>query len=161
MAAINAGQHSLKRILLHAARASATLAAVTFVAACAAGGGTSASIPADARIASGRIASKQYLTTVTTDAASSSAPGVGVGVGGIGGSGWSGVGAGAGLSLDLTSLFEKRPEQTVKVYRYGVQTRDAGQRAIDSALNVEPGACVTIIDSSGPGYPRLMASNDC
>ncbi|WP_159834565.1 hypothetical protein [Burkholderia sp. 8Y] len=143
------------------ALASVVAMTCALLAACATGPGASGALPADARLANGRIADKQYLTTVTTGAASSSGPSVGVGGGGFGGSGWSGVGAGAGLSFDLTSLFERSPEQTAKVYRYGVQTRDGAKRAIDSTLDVQPGACVTTIDSAQPGYPRLMPSNEC
>jgi len=154
-------RHSHERMFKRAARASVAAIALALLAACAAGPGASNPVPADARLASGRIAGKQYLTTVTTGAPGSSGPTVGVGGGGIGGGGWSGVGAGAGLSFDLTSLFDKSPEQTAKVYRYSVQMRDGANRDIDSTLDIEPGACVTTIDSTQPGFPRLMASNEC
>ncbi|WP_250473846.1 hypothetical protein [Caballeronia sp. GAFFF1] len=152
---------SYQRIVKCPALAGVAVVACALLAACASGPGASGALPADARLANGRIADKQYLTTVATGAASSSGPAVSVGGGGVGGSGWSGIGAGAGLSFDLTSLFDKAPEQTAKVYRYGVQTRDGAKREIDSTLDVQPGACVTTIDSAQPGYPRLMPSNEC
>ncbi|MDR5857320.1 hypothetical protein P9239_00675 [Caballeronia sp. LZ062] len=153
--------NSYQRMFKRPALAGAAAIACALLAACATGPGASGALPADARLANGRIADKQYLTTVTTGAASSSGPSVGVGGGGVGGGGWSGIGAGAGLSFDLTSLFDKTPEQTAKVYRYGVQMRDGGKRQIDSTLDVQPGACVTTIDSAQPGYPRMMPSSEC
>ncbi|MDR5739614.1 MULTISPECIES: hypothetical protein [unclassified Caballeronia] len=150
-----------ERIFNRAARACAAVAALALLAACASGPGASTAIPPDAKLASGRVAGKQYLTTVATGAAASSGPSVGVGAGGIGGGGWSGVGAGAGLSFDLTSLFDRSPEPTAKVYRYSIQTRDGARREIDSTLDLPDGACVTTIDSGQPGYPRLMSSNEC
>jgi hypothetical protein len=138
-------------------------AAVAFatLAACATGPGASAPLPADSTLATGRIVGKQYLTTVSTDAGASSGPTLGVGAGGIGGNGWNGVGGGAGLSFDLTSLFQKTPEQTAKVYRYSVQMKDGSKRDVDSTLDLGNGACVTTIDSSQPGYPRLTSADAC
>jgi hypothetical protein len=155
--------NSNQRIFKRAARAGVAAAALTLLAACASAPGASAAIPSDAAFANGRVVGKQYLTTVVAGAPASSGPTVGVGAGGIGGGGggWSGVGAGAGLSFDLTSLFEKSPEQTARVYRYSVQMRDGAMRDIDSTLDLPDGACVTTIDSTQPGYPRLVASNEC
>ncbi|GGD65183.1 hypothetical protein [Caballeronia grimmiae] len=150
-----------QRILKRVARAGVAAAGLALLAACASGPGASTAMPPDAKLASGRVAGKQYLTTVATGAASSSAPTVGVGAGGIGGSGWSGIGAGAGLSFDLTSLFDKSPEPTAKVYRYSIQMREGVKRDIDSTLDLPDGACVTTIDSAQPGYPRLAPSNEC
>lgn len=144
-----------------AARACFAAVAFATLAACATGPGASAPLPADSKLAIGRIVGKQYLTTVSTGAAASSGPSVGVGAGGIGGNGWNGVGGGAGLSFDLTSLFEKPPEQTAKVYRYSVQMKDGSKREVDSTLELNEGACVTTIDSSQPGYPRLTGADAC
>jgi hypothetical protein len=135
--------------------------AFALLAACASAPNASAPIPADGKLATGRIGGKQYLTTVATGAAPSSGPTLGVGGGGFGGSGWSGGGAGAGLSFDLTSLFEKKPEQTAKVYRYSVQMNDGSKRDIDSTLDLQDGVCVQTIDSAQPGYPRLTPANAC
>jgi hypothetical protein len=147
-----------------AARAGFATVAFAMLAACAGTAGTPGAVnppPADGRLAQARVTGKDYLTTVSTGAASSSGPTVGVGGGGIGGNGWSGAGLGAGLSFDLTSLFQKSPEQTAKVYRYHVQMQDGAKRDIDSTLDLPEGACVTTIDSAQPGYPRLMSSNEC
>jgi hypothetical protein len=135
--------------------------AFALLAACASAPNASVPIPADGKLATGRISSKQYLTTVATGAASSSGPTLGVGGGGAGGNGWSGVGAGAGLSFDLTSLFEKKAEQTAKVYRYSVQMNDGSKRDVDSTLDLQDGTCVQTIDSNQPGYPRLMSADAC
>jgi len=147
--------------LRRAARACFAAVAFATLAACATGPGASAPLPADSKLAIGRIVGKQYLTTVSTGAAPSSGPSVGVGAGGIGGNGWNGVGGGAGLSFDLTSLFEKAPEQTAKVNRYSVQMNDGSKRDVDSTLELNEGACVTTIDSSQPGYPRLTSADAC
>ncbi|KXU87289.1 hypothetical protein CR51_35220 [Caballeronia megalochromosomata] len=144
-----------------AARTSFAAIAFAMLAACATGPGASAPLPADSTLATGRIVGKQYLTTVSTGAAGSSGPTLGVGGGGIGGNGWNGVGGGAGLSFDLTSLFQKSPEQTAKIYRYSVQMKDGSKRDIDSTLDLNDGACVTTIDSSQPGYPRLASGDAC
>jgi hypothetical protein len=152
---------SLKFNSKRLASAGAATALLALLAACASTPDVSTALPSDGRLASGRIADKRYLTTVTTSADSSSSPTVGVGGGGFGGNGISGIGGGAGLSFDLTSLFQKSPEQTAKVYRYTVQMKDGSKRDVDSTLDLQDGACVTTIDSSQPGYPRLMASNEC
>ncbi|SAK93100.1 hypothetical protein AWB77_05262 [Caballeronia fortuita] len=144
-----------------AARAGFAATAFAMLAACASGPGASAPLPVDSTLATGRVVGKQYLTTVLTSAAASSGPTLGVGGGGIGGNGWNGAGGGAGLSFDLTSLFQKSPEQTTKVYRYSVQMKDGSKREVDSALDLNDGACVTTIDSSQPGYPRLTAADAC
>ncbi|SAK73184.1 hypothetical protein AWB76_04635 [Caballeronia temeraria] len=144
-----------------AARAGLAVIVFAMLAACATGPGAPAPLPADSTLATGRIVGKQYLTTVSTSTPSSSGPTVGVGGGGIGGNGWSGVGGGAGLSFDLTSLFQKSPEQTTKVYRYSVQMKDGSKRDIDSPLDLSEGACVTTIDSSQPGYPRMTGADAC
>ncbi|SAK51601.1 hypothetical protein AWB75_01606 [Caballeronia catudaia] len=150
-----------QRVFRRAVRAGVAVIAFAALAACASGPGASAPVPADSTLAAGRIVGKQYLTTVATSTASSSGPTLGVGGGGIGGNGWSGAGAGAGLSFDLTSLFQKSPEQTAKVYRYSVQMKDGSKRDIDSMLDLNDGACVTTIDSSQPGYPRLASADAC
>ncbi|WP_321793499.1 hypothetical protein [Caballeronia sp. J97] len=144
-----------------AARAGFAAIAFAMLAACASGPGASAPLPADSTLGTGRIVGKQYLTTVSAGTASPSGPTVGVGGGGIGGNGWNGAGGGAGLSFDLTSLFQKSPEQTTKVYRYSVQMKDGSKRDIDSTLDLNDGACVTTIDSSQPGYPRLTGADAC
>ncbi|SAK72445.1 hypothetical protein AWB79_04099 [Caballeronia hypogeia] len=146
------------------ARAGVAAVAFAMLTACASAPGASgaaAPLPADSTVATGRIVGKQYLTTVSTGAAPAAGPTVGVGAGGIGGNGWSGGGAGAGLSFDLTNLFQKSPEQTAKVYRYSVQMQDGSKRDVDSTLDLTDGACVTTIDSSAPGYPRLAPAGSC
>ncbi|KND62006.1 hypothetical protein BVER_02225 [Candidatus Burkholderia verschuerenii] len=153
--------NSDKNLLKRAARAIVAASAFSLLAACASAPGASTAVPGDAKLANGRINGKQYLTTVTTSANGSSGPTLGVGGGGFGGSGWSGGGAGAGLSFDLTSLFQKNPEQSTKVYRYTVKLNDGSKRDVDSTLDLLDGACVTTIDSAQPGYPRLTPSNEC
>lgn len=148
-------------IIRRAASAGFAVIAFAMLAACASGPSASAPLPADSTLAVGRIIGKQYLTTVATGAASSSGPTLGVGGGGLGGNGWSGAGAGAGLSFDLTSLFQKSPEPTAKVYRYSVQMKDGSKRDVDSTLDLSDGACVTTIDSNQPGYPRLASADAC
>src|SRR5690242_18701243 len=150
-----------QRLIQRAARAGVAVFAFAMLGACASGPGASAPLPADSTLATGRIVGKQYLTTVSTGAAPSSGPTVGVGGGGIGGNGWSGGGAGVGLGFDLTSLFQKSPEQTAKVYRYSVQMKDGSKRDIDSTLDLSDGVCVTTIDSGQPGYPRLASADAC
>lgn len=154
---------SEQRFIQRAARAGVAAVAFAMLAACASAPGApgASAPPSDAKLATGRVVGKQYLTTVSTGAAPSSGPTLGVGGGGIGGNGWNGAGAGAGLSFDLTSLFQKSPEQTAKVYRYSVQMKDGSKRDIDSTLDLTDGACVTTIDSSQPGYPRLAAADAC
>ncbi|MCG7401976.1 MULTISPECIES: hypothetical protein [Caballeronia] len=154
---MNSDRKTIQRV----ARAGFAAIACAVLAACASGPGASAPLPADGTLATGRIVGKQYLTTVSTNTASSSGPTVGVGGGGIGGNGWNGVGGGAGLSFDLTNLFQKAPEQTAKIYRYSVQMKDGSKRDIDSPLDLNEGACVTTIDSSQPGYPRLTGADAC
>jgi hypothetical protein len=150
-------QKTIQRV----ARTGVAAIALAMLAACATGPGAPAPLPADGTLASGRIVGKQYLTTVSTSTAASSGPTLGVGGGGIGGNGWNGGGAGVGLGFDLTSLFQKSPEQMAKVYRYSVQMNDGSKRDIDSPLDLSDGACVTTIDSSQPGYPRLTGSDAC
>jgi hypothetical protein len=159
-AAMKLNRHTVERAM----RAGIASAAFAVLAACASTSGVpgaSNPLPADGKLAQARVVGKQYLTTVATSAAASSGPTVGVGGGGISGNGLSGAGLGAGLSFDLTSLFQKSPEQTAKVYRYSVQMHDGAKREIDSTLDLQDGACVTTIDSAQPGYPRLMTSNEC
>jgi hypothetical protein len=153
--------NSDKTMLKRAVCAVVAAGAFSLLAACASAPGVSTALPGDAKLANGHIGGKQYLTTVATGANGSSGPTLGVGGGGFGGNGWSGGGAGAGLSFDLTSLFQKNPEQTAKVYRYTVKLNDGSTRDVDSTLDLQDGACVTTIESAQPGYPRLMSSNEC
>lgn len=117
-------------------------------------------LPSDATVSTGKIASRDYLTTVTASAATSNAPSLGVGGGGGSGIGGGGF-LGAGLSLDISTLFAKRSDQSVKVYRYQIELQDGGTRQIDSILDLPTGTCVNAIDSKQPGYPRLKSSGAC
>ncbi|RKT25639.1 hypothetical protein B0G69_1359 [Paraburkholderia sp. RAU2J] len=121
--------------------------------------GMSAVMPDDARVSTGRVGGKQYLTTVVPQ--SSETPSASIGAGGISGGGVSGVGLGAGLSFDLSRLFERQVNSPVRVYRYGVQLPDGSKRDVDSPLDLQPGNCVNVIDSSRPGYPRLARAGEC
>jgi hypothetical protein len=38
---------------------------------------------------------------------------------------------------------------------------DGSKRDVDSTLELNEGACVTTIDSSQPGYPRLTSADAC
>ncbi|KAA0997724.1 hypothetical protein FVF58_47725 [Paraburkholderia panacisoli] len=106
----------------------------------------------------GKIAARQDLTTLPPPASAS--PTAAVGVGAIGGSGISsGVGLGAGLSFDITRLFQKHPDEPVRVYRYSVQLKDGSMREVDSVLELQPGNCVNVIDSRQAGYPKLVAAS--
>jgi len=111
-------------------------------------------IPEGAKLSPGRIAGKAELPTPPNY---SGAPGaVSAGVGAIGGAGGGGVG-GVGMNLDLTRLFD-RPTTPPKLYRYDVQRADGFMRQVDSPLDLQPGGCVNIIETSRPGYPRLAAT---
>jgi len=106
----------------------------------------SAPMPDDAQSNAGKIAARQDLTTVPPPAAAS--PAAAAGVGAFGGSGiGSGVGLGAGLSFDITRLFQKHPDEPVRVYRYSVQLKDGSMREVNSILELQAGNCVNVIDS--------------
>jgi hypothetical protein len=128
------------------------LAAMSVISA---GCSTRPALPPDARISAGRIASRQYLTTVNTERPSSS--GAGIGFGGVGAGGLFGV----GMGFDITRLFEKPDDSPTPVYRYAVQLQDGSLRSVDSVLDLPIGGCVAVLDSGQPGFPELRAARDC